>query len=71
MVDIKLAKLPDRTPIKLAIVVTPDLNDDLGAYAEAYRVAYGQTEQVVDLIPYMLRSFLDSDRGFAKRKAKP
>ncbi len=70
MADLKLGKLPDRTPIKLTIVVTPDLNDALGEYAEAYRIAYGQLEQVSDLIPYMLKAFLDSDRGFAKRRSK-
>ena len=70
MADLKLAKLPDRTPIKLTIVVTPDLNDALGEYAEAYRAAYGQTEAVVDLIPFMLRAFLDSDRGFARSRSR-
>ena len=70
MGDIKLAKLPDRTPIKMSIVVTPDLNDDLSAYAEAYRSAYGQGEAVADLVPYMLRAFLDSDRGFAKSRGR-
>lgn len=70
MADLKLGKLPDRTPIKLTIVVTPDLNDALGGYAEAYRAAYGQSEQVIDLIPYMLKAFLDSDRAFAKGRGR-
>lgn len=70
MADLKLGKLPDRTPMKLTIAVTPDLNEALGEYAEAYRATYGQAEQVTDLIPYMLRAFLDSDRGFAKRRGK-
>ncbi|WP_422058721.1 DUF2274 domain-containing protein [Sphingomonas sp.] len=50
--------------------MTPDLNQLLTDYAEAYRDAYGQSEQVADLIPYMLRSFLESDRGFSRGKAK-
>jgi hypothetical protein len=71
MAELRLSKLPDRTPIKLSIVVTPDLNDALTDYAEAYRVAYGQGEPVVDLIPFMLKAFLESDRGFAKARARP
>ncbi|MFX5530053.1 DUF2274 domain-containing protein, partial [Acinetobacter baumannii] len=63
MPTLKLTKLPDRTPIKLTITITPDLNQLLADYAEAYQDAYGQSEQVTDLIPYMLRSFLESDRG--------
>ena len=66
MPELKLTKLPDRTPVKLTINVPPDLNQDLADYAEAYREAYGQSEPVADLVPYMLRAFLDGDRGFAK-----
>jgi len=71
MPTIKLAKLPDRTPIRLTITITPDLNQSLADYADTYREAYGQAEQVTDLIPYMLRSFLENDRGFTSRKARP
>ena len=70
MPDLKLAKLPDRTPIKLTITITPDLSKLLGDYAEAYREAYGQTENVADLIPYILQSFLEGDRGFARGRLK-
>ncbi len=71
MTDLKLARIPDRTPVKLSIAFTPDLNQALADYTELYREAYGQSETVSDLIPYMLRAFLDSDRGFVKaRQAK-
>ncbi|AOH84285.1 transposase [Sphingomonas panacis] len=72
MPDLKLARIPDRTPVKLAISISPDLNVDLADYATLYENAYGQKETVSDLIPYMLRAFLDSDRGFTKmRQAGP
>lgn len=70
MADLKLPRLPDRTPIKITIALTPDLNDALSDYANAYNEAYGRPEAVTDLIPYMLRAFLESDRGFARRKAR-
>lgn len=68
MSELKLAKLPDRTPIKLTIVITPDLHQALSDYAEVYRDTYGETEAVADLVPFMLRSFLESDRGFARAR---
>lgn len=70
MADLKLAKLPDRTPVKITINVLPDLNEMLSDYADAYQRAYGQVETVADLIPFMLRSFLEGDRGFARARAR-
>ena len=68
---LKLPRLPDRTPIKLTITITPDLNQLLIDYADAYREAYGRSEVVADLVPYMLRSFLESDRAFSRARTKP
>jgi len=46
---LKLGKLPDRTPVRIVITVSPDLNRDLVAYAEAYRqgvwIAWTDTDQ--------------------------
>jgi hypothetical protein len=69
MVDLKLAKLPDRTPVKLTITVTPELHHALSDYATVYNEAYGQSEPVAELVPHMLSTFLSSDRGFAKARA--
>jgi hypothetical protein len=70
MAAIKLARLPDRTPIKLAITVMPDLHGLLLDYAAAYAEVYGQEEPLPELIPAMLAAFLDSDRGFAKARGQ-
>ncbi|MGV7121228.1 DUF2274 domain-containing protein [Sphingopyxis sp. 550A] len=69
MADLKLPKLPERTPVKITISVMPDLLEALNAYADTYEAAYGQRESVPDLIPFMLDSFLASDRGFAKARS--
>lgn len=66
--DLKLPTLPDRTPVKLTISVTPELKRVLDDYARVYEAAYGSTELVADLIPYMLQSFLESDRAFASAR---
>jgi hypothetical protein len=66
---LKLAKLPDRTPIKIAITVTPDLDTDLRAYLDLYRATYeDKGATVADLIPAMLETFLASDRAFARAR---
>ncbi len=68
MPELKLAKLPDRTPAKITITVSAELSGALLQYAEIYRATYGEAESVADLVPFMLESFLDSDRGFAKAR---
>lgn len=64
MHELKLGKLPDRTPVRIPISVSPVLNQKLAAYAGAYKEAYGDEEKVADLIPFMLEQFLDNDRQF-------
>ncbi|OJW31172.1 MAG: transposase [Rhodospirillales bacterium 69-11] len=66
MPELKLAKLPDRTPVKITISVKPDLHAMLSRYAEFYRQSYGEEESVGELIPFMLQAFMEADRGFAK-----
>jgi len=68
MADLKLARLPDRTPIKLSISIMPDLNQALADYAALYARTYGRDEPVSELIPAMLSAFLDGDRTFARAR---
>ena len=68
MPELRLPKLPDRTPVKITISVSPDLNQALVDYSALYGEVYGQMEPVPDLIPAMLASFLDGDRAFARRR---
>lgn len=65
---LKLAKLPDRTPVKIAITVTPDLAHALGDYQTLYNRTYADKAEMADLIPAMLESFLASDRAFTKAR---
>jgi hypothetical protein len=68
MVELRIAKLPDRTPIKLTISVMPDLHDALQDYAKLYAETYGRADAMVDLIPAMLAAFLEGDREFQKAR---
>ncbi len=60
---LKLPKLPDRVTVKISL--TPELNQALADYAVLYAETYGQPEPITELIPAMLKGFLDSDRRFA------
>lgn len=68
MSTIKLAKLPDKTPVKLAIMVAPDLHQALQDYAAAYAASYGPDVPVTDLVPAILSAFLEGDRGFQQQR---
>jgi len=65
---LRLAKLPDRTPVKVTMTVSPELHRMLQEYAAFYAKAYGSDEPVAELCPYMLQAFLDADRGFQKAR---
>lgn len=71
MSELKLARLPDRTTVKLTVSLLPDLHDRLTQYADMYRESYGRAETVADLVPAMLGAFMDSDRAFMRRKVVP
>ena len=65
---LRLAKLPDRTPVKITMTVSPELNRMLQEYAAFYAKTYSSEEAVSDLCPYMLQAFMDADRGFQKAR---
>ncbi|WP_339708459.1 DUF2274 domain-containing protein [uncultured Sphingosinicella sp.] len=67
---IRLPKLPDRTPVKLAITIMPDLDEKLREYAGFYKDFYGNEESVSSLVPAILEAFLEGDREFSRRRKK-
>ena len=66
----KLAKLPDRAPVKINVVLAPSLAKRLHEYADFYAETYGSREEVAELIPFMLEAFLDGDGAFKKVSQK-
>ena len=71
MAAIRLPRLPDRNPVKVSVMVMPELYNRLTQYAELYAATYGVEEPVTELIPHMLEGFLQSDRSFfGKRPQK-
>lgn len=64
MAGIKLGKLPERTPVKLAINVDPELNRVLARYREFYQATYHQDESIADLVPAIVHAFIHADKAF-------
>lgn len=58
---LRLAKLPDRKPVKIVITLSAELSAKLQAYVEAYRMAYGEAEDAATLVPYIVEAFVDRD----------
>ena len=69
MAELKLGKLPDRTPVKLSISLMPDLHEALSDYAALYARTYGRDEPITELVPAMLSAFLEGDRTFSRARA--
>ena len=65
---LKIGPLPDKTPIKLTIAISPQLQSDLNDYARVYKRFYGNEANIADLIPSMLASFMAGDSGFKKAR---
>lgn len=68
MADLKLPRLPDRTPVKLTINVAPELKRALDDYRLIYNEQYQADEALSELVPHMLAAFLAGDRGFNKAR---
>lgn len=68
MTALRLRKLPERTPVRLTVSVSPELNQALLDYAALYGEVYGQAEPLAELIPAMLANFLEGDKAFARRR---
>lgn len=65
---LKLAKLPDRVPVKITIAVSPELHARLVDYAAFYEEDHGVAEPISELVPAMVAGFLELDREFARRR---
>lgn len=66
--SLRLAKLADRTPVRMNISIDPELATALRDYAAIYTQTYGSTEKAESLIPAMLENFLGSDSGFKRAR---
>lgn len=66
MPDLRLGRLPNRTPTKLTITLWSELDEHLKLYAELYSAQTGDEAGAADIAPQMLAEYLKGDREFAK-----
>lgn len=67
---LKIGPIPDQTPVKMSIQIAPDLQADLEDYVQIYCLAYGGKVKTPDIIPSILRAFMDSDAGFKRARKR-
>ena len=65
---LKLSKLPKRTPVKVNIVLNPEIYEAMIDYAEIYEQTYGNNESIEELIPFIIVNFLDNDHAFKRAR---
>ena len=67
---LRIAKLPDLTPVKMTINVDPEIHQMLEDYALIYSENYKDEVKPAALVPSMIAGFLATDNGFRRaRKA--
>jgi hypothetical protein len=66
---LRLGPLPKTETVKLTFVCTVVLKAELERYAEMHSQAYGETVDAVTLIPHMLETFMERDRGFKRTRS--
>jgi hypothetical protein len=70
---LKLGPLPKNETVKVTVRLSGELKAKLEQYAHMHSEAFGQRVDAVALIPLMLQTFIDRDRGFRalqKRKVR-
>lgn len=61
---LKIGPLPNPEKIKILLQVSVELKEDLDQYAELHSKLGRRQVDATTLIPYMLQSFIDRDKGF-------
>lgn len=65
---LRIAKLPNLTPVKLTVSLEPEVHQMLEDYARIYGDSYGETVKPAELVPFMIAGFLARDNGFKRAR---
>lgn len=65
---LKIGAIPDRTPVKLSLSLSPDVHDALQDYASIHEKEFGQGAQAAELAALMIERFLASDTQFKRAR---
>jgi len=69
MPELKLGKLPDRTPVKISFAASPEQPGAPGLCRDLSRDLW-PAEAVAEQVSFLLEVFICSDRGFAKARKR-
>ena len=69
--QLKIGPLPNPEKVKILVQISVELKTSLDQYAEVHSRLGGRKVDATTLIPYMLQSFIDRDRGFRSLKRLP
>ncbi len=61
---LKIGPLPNPEKVKILVQISVELKESLDQYAQLHSQLGGRQVDAATLIPYMLQSFIDRDRGF-------
>jgi hypothetical protein len=61
---LKIGPLPNPEKVKILVQMSVELKASLDQYAKLRSELGGRVVDAATLIPYMLQSFIDRDRGF-------
>ena len=67
MADLKLGRLPKQGTVRVTIVLSEPLKEELDRYAAEHSRLYEPVETAA-LIPHMLEAFIRTDRGWRSRR---
>mgnify|MGYP000061858849 CR=1 FL=1 len=66
--SLRIAKLPNLTPVKLTVRLEPEVHQMLEDYAQIYSDNYGEAVKPAELVPSMITGFLATDNGFKRAR---
>jgi hypothetical protein len=61
---LKIGPLPNPEKVKILVQLSVELKTSLDQYAQLHSQLGGRQVDAATLIPHMLQSFIDRDRGF-------
>jgi hypothetical protein len=67
VVDLKLGPLPKQGTVRITVVLSEPLKEELDRYAAEYSRLY-EPVAAATLIPHMLEAFVRTDRGWRSRR---
>ena len=66
--NLRLGPLPRSEVVRLTVVLPAAVKANLDRYAELFGATYGEAVDAAALVPHMLATFMERDRGFRKAR---